>query len=99
MISQSAILIGETLKKSGKRFIMAICPKKIAVAIPMNPLQPLSRQADCPVLNARALNRFQNWNITKRVKILPLPPLCTYSDVINIGLLNVERKPKGDGNY
>ena len=94
MISQSIMPIGSTLKKSGKRFMMAIWPKNIIAAIPRNPLHPFSRKAECPVEKARALKRFQNWNITKRVKMRPLPPLFTYSDVLNIGLPSVGREPE-----
>ena len=69
IMSQSLALRLVTLNISPPNCTISICPTKMTAAMIMNPLQSLIlASADLPVMNALALNMFQNCNITKMVK-------------------------------
>lgn len=68
MIVQSEMLSGVTLKNWPPTETMQIWPKKMAIAIKINPLHPLKWKAERPVSNERVLNMFQNCRKTNMVK-------------------------------
>ena len=68
MIAQSSGLMGVTLNILPPTVTINTCPTSMITAISPKPLQPLKWNAERPVLNARALNIFQNCSITNMVK-------------------------------
>lgn len=59
---------GSTLKNIPPKLTINTWPTKMMAAISRNPRQPRRWSADRPVAKARALNMFQNCNMTKTVK-------------------------------
>lgn len=66
--NQSESKSGETENSEPPKLTMSTCPSRMKLAMRKKPRQPRRRGHTWDVAKLRALNKFQNWSRTKKVK-------------------------------